>query len=301
MSGGWIKFEKDLLTDPRVTRMSNLICQPPCNAQAFHAVTLVLGGLAKLWMLADTHVSQDDILPLGVDEINEFIGLKGFCEILPQDWLQVIDANNVKFPNYHVHNGTEAKKKAQTQKRVKNHRNKHKLVRNAQALQPVTHAALPDQDLFSSLTLDNPKSKNLRKETPIPPLGLDLSAWDKWFGYRAAIKKPIRPPSIAAAMAELVTHGQAQSAVVQHSIANSYQGLFAPKTNGKTGAAKLDDSAEWSELRAHGAAIGFRAPMVLESIGAYRTDLRMFESVPGNRRPDALERFAALTAKLTHQ
>src|ERR1700685_1351666 len=100
--GGWIKLEKDLLTDPRVLRIGKRLC----NADALQGVTLALGGLAHLWILADTHVREDDILPLGTDDIDQLIGLKDFCKILPPDWLQVIDAENVKLPGFHAHNGT---------------------------------------------------------------------------------------------------------------------------------------------------------------------------------------------------
>jgi hypothetical protein len=63
--------------------------------------------------------------------------------------------------------------------------------------------------------------------------GLDLKAWAAWVEYRSAIKKPIKPASMEAAAREMAALGSGQAAAVQHSIANSYQGLFAPKTNGK--------------------------------------------------------------------
>lgn len=65
---------------------------------------------------------------------------------------------------------------------------------------------------------------------PEPPPGLDASAWAKWFDYRNQIRKPIKPVSMPAAQRELAGFGSNQSAVVEHSIANSYQGLFAPKS-----------------------------------------------------------------------
>jgi hypothetical protein len=65
---------------------------------------------------------------------------------------------------------------------------------------------------------------------PIP--GLDLDTWNRWILYRTQIKKPIKPPSMQAAMRELASYGDMQAAVVEQSIANSYQGLFALKTHG---------------------------------------------------------------------
>lgn len=66
--------------------------------------------------------------------------------------------------------------------------------------------------------------------------GLDENSWERWFGYRQDIRKPIKPASILAAQRELAGFGSEQAAVVQHSIANGYQGLFAPSA--RTAAAR---------------------------------------------------------------
>lgn len=156
---GWIKFEKDLLTDPRVLRIAKALDRrwaqfdliapynqeppyDPSNAVALPAVTLVCGALARMWCLADTHIDENDILPLGKNDLDEVIGIPGFCDLLPPDWLIVIDDTHVKLPEFHGHNGTEAKKKAVTAKRVERFRN-----RNASPLQTRNALALPDQDL----------------------------------------------------------------------------------------------------------------------------------------------------------
>lgn len=159
----WIKFEKDLLTDPRILRMAKCLdarhcisdnpligIEDPCNAGPLPAVTLVCGALVRLWCLADTHVDKNDVLPLGADDINKIIGVKGFCQIMPPEWMEYIDENSVRLPNFHAHNGTEAKKKAVTQKRVSAFR-----TRNAAPLRRVTHRALPDQDQDQDLDQDN--------------------------------------------------------------------------------------------------------------------------------------------------
>jgi len=146
-----------LLTDPRVLRIAaaledrweiteeTLITKGGeaaiCNGPPLPAVTLVCGALVRLWALADTHLDSEDTLPLGTDEIDKLIGLPGFCELLPEDWLVEIDDDNVKLPDFHIHNGTEAKKKAQNQKRVERFRAKS----NPKALHGGNGQALPDQ------------------------------------------------------------------------------------------------------------------------------------------------------------
>ena len=59
--------------------------------------------------------------------------------------------------------------------------------------------------------------------------GLDPEAWQRWFVYRRDIRKPIKPASLLAAQQKLAGFGTSQSAVVEQSIANGWQGLFPLK------------------------------------------------------------------------
>lgn len=64
-----------------------------------------------------------------------------------------------------------------------------------------------------------------------PPTGLNSQAWQQYEAYRREIRKPIKPASVLAAQRKLAGFGSDQSAVVEQSIANSWQGLFALKTD----------------------------------------------------------------------
>lgn len=161
---GWIKLEKDLLTDPRFVAAAmtlearfQLSTQPESdddslmeayNVTPLPAVTLLIGSLARLWMIADTHIGQDDILALNANQVDKLIGIDGFCEILPNDWLEVLDGNRVKLPNYHRHNGTTAKERSSNAERQARfralHRDGNKQQRNA--------VTLPDLDLDKTYT-----------------------------------------------------------------------------------------------------------------------------------------------------
>ncbi|MEY4762764.1 MAG: hypothetical protein RLZZ200_2620 [Pseudomonadota bacterium] len=149
---GWIKIEKSLETDPRVLRMAKGIDRmfllfpagadlDPCNAASLPAVTLVCGALSRLWMYADSHIRGDDTLDLGAAELDEWLGIPGFCSLVPADWLREIDEHTVELPGFQAHNGVEAKKKAQTQKRVARHRAASK----PDSVTPRNASALPDQ------------------------------------------------------------------------------------------------------------------------------------------------------------
>ena len=119
---GWIKVEKDLATDPRVLRMASRLRNADVTLGSRSRLVIV-GALVTLWWFADTHIREDDTLPIGADQINELVGVENFCELMPTDWLQIIDANNVKLVDYTAHNGTTAKKRALGQKRQQRHRN----------------------------------------------------------------------------------------------------------------------------------------------------------------------------------
>lgn len=132
---GWIKLEKDLLTDPRFVAAAMTLEEryglaakavPDRNVTTLPASTLLLGALARIWIIADTHIGEDDILALSAHQIDKLIGIKGLCEILPNDWLQVLDGDRVKLPDYHVHNGSTAKERSGNALRQQRYRDKHK-------------------------------------------------------------------------------------------------------------------------------------------------------------------------------
>ena len=61
------------------------------------------------------------------------------------------------------------------------------------------------------------------------PEGLDVRSWERWLAYRKEIGKSLKPASIPSAQQALIKYGDQQAAVVEQSIANGWQGLFALK------------------------------------------------------------------------
>lgn len=165
MSSGWIKFEKDVRTDPRFLRMLKAFRANVTQVRNSErmAVTLLVGCLVELWCYADTHIREDDTLDIGTDEIDELVGVEGFAALMPIDWLEVIDPNRIKLPGFQEHNGTKAKKKALTAKRVAKHR--VKIVTQGRNTDEVDSnaGALPDQTRPDQTKLD-------QKEVPTEPV-----------------------------------------------------------------------------------------------------------------------------------
>jgi hypothetical protein len=98
-----------------------------------------------------------------------------------------------------------------------------------------TSANIPRTDvpLTETETKTQTEKKPAQDCAPLPD-GLDVNAWQKWTDFRKAIKKPMKEPSIPAAMQALAKHGLNQMAVVDQSIANGWQGLFALKPGSET-------------------------------------------------------------------
>lgn len=145
--GGWVKWEKDLETDPRFVRLVRKM-RDTCHAgalQASAATSLAMGCLLRLWSYADTHIRTDNTLDLGTADIDDLVGVPGFAVSLPEDWLRLIDDGTVELPQYQEHNGVEAKKKDLAQKRQerKRSRDRHAAVTNERDASVTS--ALPDQ------------------------------------------------------------------------------------------------------------------------------------------------------------
>ena len=159
---GWVKWEKDLETDPRFVRLvrqmrnaryagvtqesnSSVLGVLPATV----LVSLTMGCLMKFWAYADTHIRTDNTLDLGFADIDELVGISGFASSLPEDWLVNIDESHVELPEYQQHNGIAAKKAALAQKRMEKKRTRE---RRNDSVTPVTHqrngrvtGASPDQ------------------------------------------------------------------------------------------------------------------------------------------------------------
>jgi len=73
------------------------------------------------------------------------------------------------------------------------------------------------------------KGRALARAREFP--GLDTAAWDRWLAYRQQIRHAILEASAEAAAKKLASFGANQSAVVEQSIANGWQGLFELKAS----------------------------------------------------------------------
>lgn len=204
---GWIKFEKDLTTDPRVLRMAKELDRrltlfagtdfDPCNASALPGVTLVCGALIRLWVYADSHAREDNTIDLGCRELDEMVGIPDFCSIMPADWLREIDEQTVELPGFQEHNGTEARKRALTQKRVTQHRDKAKRA----SVTGSNASALPDQ---TKTRPDQTKTREKKSVGPEPDGAVEevFRHWQTTHGHDRAVLNASRRRLIRTALAD---------------------------------------------------------------------------------------------------
>ena len=323
MSGGWIKLEKSLKEDPRIADMAfalrnayvthqRINADDPYFGQAFF-ITTVLGCLSRLWFYADTYIRKDDtISPLAIDGIDQIVGVQGFSQVLPEDWLQVIDAKTIKLPGFQTHNGTVAKKKALTAKRVSHHRERVALKSFADELNSNADA-LPDKTKTRQ-DQDHVREARDRESSADEKRILECvtnckAVWPKggavsWIQgehlIRVRIGEGESPELIEAGTSRYGTYCLATGRIPKDP-AKWYgdiekpwlQEWAVPKADPGAAAAEAKRDAAWAEAKSRAKAIGFRDPWPQESAATYMTQVKQAES---NGRP--APKIAALSAQL---
>ena len=124
----WIKLRTNLWHDPRVAYVARVAGVAPAT---------VVGALAIVWSWADEH-STDGVLRYRTwDEINALAGFvadpmpNGFARLQLADalrsvgWLELADDGSPRIPRFDEHNGATAKQRAETARRVANHRSRN--------------------------------------------------------------------------------------------------------------------------------------------------------------------------------
>ncbi|MFD0669698.1 hypothetical protein ACT80S_18415 [Ramlibacter sp. MAHUQ-53] len=172
-------------------------------------------------------------------------GIPGFGEAMEAVGWAIYDPEegSVTLPNFAEYNTSgEARsigaKTAAERQREYRERQKAKAESEAQtSCESVTESDVTrnaTRDVTSDVTRNRREEKRREEIEPngsIPPypLGLDVEAWEQWVAYRKQIKKPLKPASMAAAQEAMLEFGAGQAEAVRQSIANGWQGLFAPK------------------------------------------------------------------------
>jgi uncharacterized phage protein (TIGR02220 family) len=166
----WIKFDKDLVNDPRVLRAAEDLSQNytmsretgggngfSVGSDLSEKETIdvmrnaVIGALVTLWVYADTHITDGDVLRVGVPAIDQLVGIEGFCAAVGPEWIEEINYGTfTRLPGYCEKNGLLSKEKRRTSnaERQRKYRERHNAKRNAVSNAVSNKHVTPlDQDL----------------------------------------------------------------------------------------------------------------------------------------------------------
>lgn len=233
MAGDWIKIRTNLHEDPRVIQLADQLGVPELH---------VVGMLWRLWGWADQHTENAKRMSVTDVTIDKLVCNAGFTNALKNVGWLVESEGRFSLPGFEEHNGKTAKKRIQVAERVARHRAKT----GKSGAQRVSSAKPPKtvtQKRYKGVTEALPEKRREESNTSVLqggtiPQGLSgpefLKAWDEWFAYRRERKLPVwRAATIKKQLAALDEMG-APAAVeaINQSIANGWNGLFAPKNNG---------------------------------------------------------------------
>jgi hypothetical protein len=190
MAGDWIKMRSNLWDDPRVTMMADL-------TESSEAT--VVGALYWLWATADQHSNDGIMQGLTLRALDRKTGLAGFGNALVDVGWLVEQAGGLEIIRFSDHNGESAKSRAQTARRVANHKSNAK----------VTQLPLPEQETTVTTALPRERErereevniKNKSKKPPAAPtfdpipvlkmLGVADQTAKDWLTLRKAKRAPV--------------------------------------------------------------------------------------------------------------
>lgn len=178
MSGDWIKMRGNLWDDPRVAKLCDLT---GCGEAK------IVGALYWLWATADQHTEDGIMYGLTLRQIDRKTGVTGFAEALIVIGWVADHPEGIRIINFTDHNGSSAKKRASTAKRVAEFRscNDKKESCNAdvtqQALQKehasVSSALAREEKRREEVNLNPPSLRDAPPAEKKKAKGMTLTQW----------------------------------------------------------------------------------------------------------------------------
>lgn len=118
MGGGltmaWLKFDTSTPEKPEVFSIT--------VAMGWDDPDLTVGKLLKVWRWFDQHTDGGNAPRVTVALLDRVIGVTGFAEAMANVGWLIVTEDGLTLPNFDRHNGETAKSRADTAKRVANHR-----------------------------------------------------------------------------------------------------------------------------------------------------------------------------------
>jgi len=154
MAGDWLKFEVNTPEKPEVLAIT--------IEMGWDDPDLTVGKLLRVWRWFDQHTQEGNAANVTPALLDRVIGVTGFCQAMVNvGWLSIND-DGVSLPNFDRHNGSTAKKRVMTAKRVAKHKANAK--GNAEGNAASVTTALPREDI--DIDINNPPNPPAGGESP---------------------------------------------------------------------------------------------------------------------------------------
>lgn len=114
MAGDWLKMEANTPEKEEVLAITARMGWDDCD--------LTVGKLFRIWRWFDQQTTNGNAARVTKALLDRIVGVTGFCDAMHEvGWLEIGDAG-ITLPKFDRHNGTTAKSRALTAKRVANHK-----------------------------------------------------------------------------------------------------------------------------------------------------------------------------------
>lgn len=239
MAGDWLKFESNLPEKPEVLAIT--------SALGGEDPDLTVGRLMRLFRWFDQHTVDGNARGVTCAMLDRVLGVTGLSEAVAKTGWLVVSSEGLTLQKFEKHNGASAKSRAQTAKRVANHRG------NARDNADVS--ANDETGNGASVTTALAREEKRREEKEIPPKppkggALEIPDWipaQPWADFVAMRKaKGSRSPftvgaarGILSRLEQMRAGGIDVAEVLNQSVRNGWADVFPPKardTSGRTAA-----------------------------------------------------------------
>lgn len=224
MAGDWIKMRADLLTHPKIVRMSSALKADKLR---------VIGALHSVWCLFDMHSADGQLEGYTPEVLDNHLGWSGFsAQMIVVKWLEDSDGG-LTIPRFDEHNGQSAKRRATETERKR-------LARETEAqdgaADGVRKSSASDADKKRSREEKRREEKKEDKEPATPAFVLpDWIPADTWAAYckvRTGKKAKNEPHALGLIVKDLEKFraaGHDPVDCLNNSIKSGWAGVFEPK------------------------------------------------------------------------
>ena len=167
MSGDWAKIELNTPDKPEIWMIADTLDIDPDAA---------FGKVFRVWAWFDEHTENGNAPSVTKRLLDRNVGVTGFCDAMLQAGWMVEEEGLIGLPNFDKHNGNTAKKRANTNRRVSQHRENTK--KNDCNAQGVTESVTREEKRREA---NKKKSKKEKSVAPLPPNFELTDSMREWF------------------------------------------------------------------------------------------------------------------------